>query len=140
MTIDCVRHVNHVGVKLSRRIMILDIWNSYFCTVVKKRIQEISVAKNTTEIVVEIGPEKSFIISSVVFLITGIFYVRFFTEVQIYEFHISKIIIHHLDGLFGPNILLSSQLVERCTGIAEVIGSNPVQASKVFQVLFQTLV
>ena len=98
------------------------------------------MAKNTTEIVVEIGPEKSFIISSVVFLITGIFYVRFFTEVQIYEFHISKIIIHHLDGLFGPNILLSSQLVERCTGIAEVIGSNPVQASKVFQVLFQTLV
>ena len=29
---------------------------------------------------------------------------------QIYEFHISKIIIHHLDGLFGPNILTSSQL------------------------------
>ena len=28
---------------------------------------------------------------------------------QIYEFHISKIIIHHLDGLFGPNILTSSQ-------------------------------
>ena len=27
-----------------------------------------------------------------------------------YEFHISKIIIHHLDGLFGPNILTSSQL------------------------------
>ena len=37
-------------------------------------------------------------------------YFRFFTAVQIYEFHISKIIIHHLDGLFGPNILTSSQL------------------------------
>ena len=36
--------------------------------------------------------------------------VSFFTSVQIYEFHISKIIIHHLDGLFGPNILTSSQL------------------------------
>ena len=32
------------------------------------------------------------------------------TAVQIYEFHISKIIIHHLDGLFGPNTLISSQL------------------------------
>ena len=30
--------------------------------------------------------------------------------VQIYEFHISKIIVHLLDGLFGPNILTSSQL------------------------------
>ena len=54
---------------------------------------------------------------------------------QIYEFHISKIIIHHLDGLFGPNILTSSQLallvqlVERCTGIAEVMGSNPIWAN-----------
>ena len=26
---------------------------------------------------------------------------------QIYEFHISKIIIHHLDGLFGPNTAYS---------------------------------
>ena len=30
------------------------------------------------------------------------------------------------ESLFGTNI--SSQLVERCTGIAEVMGSNPVQA------------
>ena len=28
----------------------------------------------------------------------------------IQEFHISKIIIHHLDGLFEPNTLTSSQL------------------------------
>ena len=64
----------------------------------------------------------------VVFLAARISYIRFFTAVQIYEFHISKIIIHHLDGIFGPNILISSQLVKRCTGIAEVMGSNPVQA------------
>ena len=68
------------------------------------------------------------------FLAARISYIRLFTAVQIYEFHISKIIIHHLDGLFGPNILISSQLallvqlVERCTGIAEVMGSNPVLA------------
>ena len=35
---------------------------------------------------------------------------RFFTAVQIYEFHLSKIIIHHLNGLFGPNILTISHL------------------------------
>ena len=68
------------------------------------------------------------------FLAARISYIRLFTAVQIYEFHISKIIIHHLDGLFGPNILTSSQLallvqlVERCTGIAEVLGSNPILA------------
>ena len=54
------------------------------------------------------------------------------TVVQIYEFHASKIIIHHLDGLFRPNTQLPvgmlAQLVERCTGIAEVMGSNPVRA------------
>ena len=48
--------------------------------------------------------------SSVVFLIAKISQIRFFTAVQIYEFHISKIIIRHLDGLFGPNIFTSSQL------------------------------
>ena len=68
------------------------------------------------------------------FLAARISYIRLFTAMQIYEFHISKIIIHHLDGLFGPNILTSSQLallvqlVERCTGIAEVMGSNPILA------------
>ena len=33
-----------------------------------------------------------------------------FTAVQIYEFHISKIIINYLDGLFGPDTLISSHL------------------------------
>ena len=46
------------------------------------------------------------ILVSVVLLAARISQIRFFTAVQIYEFHISKIIIHHLDGLFGP----SSQL------------------------------
>ena len=45
-----------------------------------------------------------------VFLAARISYIRLFTAVQLYEFHISNIIIHHLDGLFGPNILTKSQL------------------------------
>ena len=56
-------------------------------------------------------------------------------------------VIHHLDGLFGPNIIIDqlpdgllAQLVEHCTRIAEVMGSNPVRAWKFFQVLFQLLV
>ena len=43
-------------------------------------------------------------------LAARISYFRFFTTVQIYEFHISKIIIRHFDDIFGPNILISSQL------------------------------
>ena len=43
-------------------------------------------------------------------LAARISYFRFFTTVQIYEFHISKIIIRHFDGIFGPNIMISSQL------------------------------
>ena len=50
---------------------------------------------------------------SVVFLAAKISHVRFFITVQIYEFHISKIIIHHLDGIFEPNILTSSQLASQ---------------------------
>ena len=38
-----------------------------------------------------------------------IFY-SFFTSVHIYDLHISTIVIHHLDGLFGSNIITSSQL------------------------------
>ena len=33
--------------------MTLDIWNSYICTAVKKRISEILAAKNTIKLVVE---------------------------------------------------------------------------------------
>ena len=42
--------------------------------------------------------------SSVVFLAVRISYIRFFTAVHIYDFHISTFIIHHLDGLFRPNL------------------------------------
>ena len=48
--------------------------------------------------------------SSVVFFAARISYIRFFSAVHIYEYHIYKFIIHHSDGLFGPNILTSSQL------------------------------
>ena len=48
--------------------------------------------------------------SSVVFLAARISYIRFFSAVHIYEYHIYKFIIHHSDGLFGPNILTSSRL------------------------------
>ena len=43
------------------------------------------------------------------------------------------VITHSLLGLLA-------QLVEHCTGIVEVMGSNPVRAWKFFQVLFQLLV
>ena len=33
-----------------------------------------------------------------------------YNDFRYMKFHTSKIIIHHLDGLFGPNILTSSQL------------------------------
>ena len=68
---------------------------------------------------------------SVIFLAARISQFHLFTAVQIYKFHISKIIIHyfiwtqHIDQL---PIGLLAQLVERCTGIAEVMGSNPVRA------------
>ena len=39
--------------------MIVDIWKSYVCTAVKKRIQEILVAINTNELVIEIRPKKN---------------------------------------------------------------------------------
>ena len=39
------------------------------------------------------------------------YYVSYiFTAVHIYDFHISTIVIHHLDGSFGPNLMTSSQL------------------------------
>ena len=37
-------------------------------------------------------------------------YIRFFTAVHIYDFHIFPVIIHHLEGLFGSNVMTSSQL------------------------------
>ena len=48
--------------------------------------------------------------NSVYFIAMRISYIHFFTAVHLYDFHISTIIIHHLDGLFGPNLMTSSQL------------------------------
>ena len=48
----------------------------------------------------------------------------------------SQSFIHHFTGLFGTNLSLLAQLVKRCTGIAEVMGSNPVQAWTFFRPYF----
>ena len=53
------------------------------------------------------------------------------TAVYTYDFHMFIAIIHHFEGLFESTIIpvgLLAQLVERCTDIAEVMGSNPVRA------------
>ena len=66
------------------------------------------------------------------------------TEFHIYsEFHKSKIIIHRLDGLFGPDTLTSSQLAcyLNCYSAAPVSQSSWVQipyGPEFFQVLFST--
>ena len=39
--------------------MIVDIWKSYICSAVKKWIWKVLPAINTTELVVEIRPEKN---------------------------------------------------------------------------------
>ena len=84
--------------------------------------------------------------SSVVFMAARISYILFFTAVHIYDFHISTIIIHHLDGLFGPNIMTSSQLVCQLSwqSSASVLQRSwvqiPYRPEFFFQVLFQLLV
>ena len=53
------------------------------------------------------------------------------TAVHTYDFHMFIAIIHQFEGLFESTIIpvgLLAQLVERCTDIAEVMGSNPVRA------------
>ena len=56
------------------------------------------------------------------------------TAVQIYDFHIFITIYSPLHGFIWNQHIdqlpvgLLAQLVEHCTGIAEVMGSNPVQA------------
>ena len=56
------------------------------------------------------------------------------TAVQIYDFHIFTTVYSPLHGFIWNQhsdqlpVGLLAQLVEHCTGIAEVMGSNPVQA------------
>ena len=68
------------------------------------------------------------------------------SAVQIYDFHIFTVVYSPVHG-FNWNqhnnqflVGLLAQLVERCTGIAKVMGSNPVQAwIFFFQALFSLL-
>ena len=56
------------------------------------------------------------------------------SAVYIHDFHVFTAIYSPLRGLFWNQhndqlpVSLLAQLVEHCTGIAEVMGSNPVQA------------
>ena len=68
--------------------------------------------------------------------------VKILSAVQIYDFHIFTVVYSPLHG-FNWNqhnnqflVGLLAQLVERCTGIAEVMGSNPVQAWIFFRPYF----
>ena len=67
------------------------------------------------------------------------------SAVQICDFHIFTVIYSSLHGFIWnqhkdqlPAGLLA-QLVEQCTGIARVMGPNPVQADNIFQALFSQL-
>ena len=71
---------------------------------------------------------------------------RSLSAVQIYDFHIFTVVYSPVHG-FNWNqhnnqflVGLLAQLVERCTGIAKVMGSNPVQAWIFFSGLIFTTV
>ena len=86
------------------------------CSTLKKHSwQSTATVLQRSWVQIPYGPEFFFsglisTTSSVVFMAARISYILFFTAVHIYDFHISTIIIHHLDGLFRPNIMTSSQL------------------------------
>ena len=69
-----------------------------------------------------------FITAKIDFIFTSL------TAVQIYDFHIFTTVYSPLHGFIWNQhsdqlpVGLLAQLVEHCTGIAEVMGSNPVQA------------
>ena len=69
-----------------------------------------------------------FIIAKISFIFTSL------SAVQIYDFHIFTAVYSPLHGFIWNQhsdqlpVGLLAQLVEHCTGIAEVMGSNPVQA------------
>ena len=89
--------------------MIEDKGKLYMCTVVKKcSRQSTAPVSQRSWVQILYRPEFFF---QVLFQVVFIAYILFFMAVHIYDFHISTIIIHHLDGLFGPNIMTSSQLV-----------------------------
>ena len=77
---------------------------------------------NTLELIVEMRPEKKFrpmgdlnpglisTTSSVLFIAARSLKSHFFNTVHTCDFHIFPVIIRHLEGLFGSNIMTSSQL------------------------------
>ena len=60
------------------------------------------------------------------------FYLIFNPQFKMYMFHIFTFIYSSFTGILRTHnklpVGLIAQLVEHCTGIAEVMGSNPVQA------------
>ena len=69
-----------------------------------------------------------FIAAKIAFIFTSL------SAIQMYDFHIFTVVYSPLHGFIWNqhndqlSVGLLAQLVERCTGIAEVMGSNPVQA------------
>ena len=67
------------------------------------------------------------------------------TAVQIYDFHIFTAIYSPLHGFIWNQhsdqfpVGLLAQLLEHCTSITEVMGSNPIQAWIFFQAFFSLL-
>ena len=93
--------------------MMEDKGKLYTCTAVKKcSWQSTAPVLQRSWVQIPYGPEFFFqVLFQVVFIAARISYILFFMAVHIYDFLISTITIHHLDGLFGPNIMTSSQLV-----------------------------
>ena len=100
----------------TNRQTVVNIWKSYILTAVKDmNMKEIFAVMNTL------------------------------TAVQIYDFHIFITVYSPLHGFIWNQHIdqlpvgLLAQLVEHCTGIAEVMGSNPVQAWIFSGLLFTTI-
>ena len=92
---------------------------------------------NTTWAVVKIRPAQVvFITAKIAFIFMSL------SAIQIYDFHIFIVVYSPLHGfIWNQNdsqlpVGLLAQLVERCIGIVEVMGSNPVQAWIFFRPYF----
>ena len=101
--------------------MMEDKGKLYMCTAVKKcSWQSTAPVSQRSWVQIPYRPEFNLqVLFQVVFIAARISYILFFTAVHIYDFHISTIIIHHLDGLFGPNIMTSPQLA--CSLVGRVL-------------------
>ena len=112
--------------------MAINIWKSYMCTLVEEmNIEAILAAMNTTELMVEI---QAWIFFSSVHSCEDCFYIHVFNiSAHIWFSYIYShysplqrfIWIQHNDQL---PVGLLAQLVEHCTSITEVMGSNSIWA------------